>query len=552
MGCRARCPAHGDTGIFPAALFLPHSNIGLIERYWAGQPTTLTGKNARSTGTMHVPPSFHFGLTKRVECPWLLFDPIHHPSPMFSLAPLRPRLLALLALPGIASIAAAGTKVLPVLNKPLADLSSIPVAPVALNLNNVFGTEPIDDQVVRFTYQFASGGASAVMDMALFSNRTPVTRTNFLRYVNDGSYVNSFIHRSMPGFVIQGGASRIISYQLDPVITYPPIVNEFGVSNTLGTISMAKLGSDPNSATSQWFVSLGANSNNLDTQNGGFTVFGRVTKDTFGNAQNFGNTAFFPVFDYSGSLGTTYTDLPLWCQHVGNTLNTLLVSEFILFPSVALAPLPAGQAGESTTLTYAVVSNSNPTLTTAVTQSPATLNLVPQPGQTGVATIVVRATDSVGNTVDDSFNLTVNATDTYTTWASRTIFTGGQSAIGQNPDGDTLTNLQEYAFMGNPAFSSQAQMPVAGKTGVAPAAKYMTLNFPLRKYTTGLSYVVEANNQLSGTWTPVWSSASDPGFSQAQVVSAVSQVDRTVVTIKDSVALGTQTRRFLRVRVTQE
>ena len=80
----------------------------------------------------------------------------------------------------------------------------------------------------------------------------------------------------------------------------------------------------------------------------------------------------------------------------------------------------------------------------------------------------------------------------------------------------------------------------------------MTLTFPLRKFTNGLSYVVEANNQLGGTWTPVWSSASDPGFSLPQVVSAVSQVDRTVVTIKDSVALGVQPRRFLRVRVTQE
>jgi peptidyl-prolyl cis-trans isomerase A (cyclophilin A) len=59
------------------------------------------------------------------------------------------------------------------------------------------------------------------------------------------------------------------------VPTDPSIVNEFNVSNTRGTIAMAKLGGDPNSASSQWFINVGNNSF-LDSQNGGFTTFGRV------------------------------------------------------------------------------------------------------------------------------------------------------------------------------------------------------------------------------------------------------------------------------------
>lgn len=40
---------------------------------------------------------------------------------------------------------------------------------------------------------------------------------------------------------------------------------------------MAKLSGQPNSATNQWFINLVDNSQNLDVQNSGFTVFGQVT-----------------------------------------------------------------------------------------------------------------------------------------------------------------------------------------------------------------------------------------------------------------------------------
>jgi cyclophilin family peptidyl-prolyl cis-trans isomerase len=43
---------------------------------------------------------------------------------------------------------------------------------------------------------------------------------------------------------------------------------------------MAKADGSPNSATCQWFFNLGNNSTNLDNQNGGFTVFGHVVRDT--------------------------------------------------------------------------------------------------------------------------------------------------------------------------------------------------------------------------------------------------------------------------------
>lgn len=437
----------------------------------------------------------------------------------------------------------AAPKLLPVLNHSIADQSvTVGSTSISLSMANSFGMEAIDDQVVRFTSQFNNSGAPIVMDMALFSNRTPITRTNFLKYVADGDYVNSFIHRSVSNFVIQGGASRVVNNAFAAVPTDPPILNEFGVSNTLGTISMAKASYSADSATSQWFVSLGANSDNLDNQNGGFTVFGRLTRSTLSSAQLFGNTSYFPTFDYGG----IYNELPLFYTHV---IDDIQFGELILFTNVSLVALPPNQAGESAVLTYSILSNSNPTVATAAIQSSA-LVLTPVNLQVGVANITVRATDSVGNTVDDTFSYSI-INDTFTTWVTKNTFPNGQNESSQNPDNDEWNNLQEFAFIGNPGVvNSQASVIFQGVSGTAPAARYMTLTFPVRKFTQGLTYTVEANDALSGTWTEIWKSSD--GFSHAQVVTALNQLDRTVLTVKDTSAMTSKQKRFMRIKVTQQ
>jgi hypothetical protein len=209
-------------------------------------------------------------------------------------------------------------------------------------------------------------------------------------------------------------------------------------------------------------VSLGENSDILDPQNGGFTVFGRMTRSTFGNAQLFGNPSIFPTYNY----GDAFSELPVFYTHVPNNLQ---IWDLILFPSVTLETLPAGEAGESSTLSYTVVANDNPTVATASIQSNGVLELFPVAGQTGTAVVTVRATDSVGNTVDDSFSLTVNLTDTFTTWATRNTFAGAQSTTTQNPESDAWNNLQEYAFLGNPAAADRADQSIfRGTNGSSP------------------------------------------------------------------------------------
>lgn len=116
------------------------------------------------------------------------------------------------------------------------------------------------------------------IEVNLFDETTPKTVNNFLSYINSNAYDNSIIHRSIPGFISQGGGYYFNDEDaLEEVTEEAAVINEPIYSNVRGTIAMAKLGGNPNSATSQWFINLNDNSANLDNQNGGFTVFGQVT-----------------------------------------------------------------------------------------------------------------------------------------------------------------------------------------------------------------------------------------------------------------------------------
>ena len=116
------------------------------------------------------------------------------------------------------------------------------------------------------------------IEVNLYDKTTPKTVANFLAYVQAGAYTNSVIHRAIPGFIAQGGGLRWEGKS--PLVNIPQnaaVANEPVYSNRRGTIAMAKLGGNANSATNQWFINLADNSENLDVQNGGFTVFGQVT-----------------------------------------------------------------------------------------------------------------------------------------------------------------------------------------------------------------------------------------------------------------------------------
>jgi cyclophilin family peptidyl-prolyl cis-trans isomerase len=108
--------------------------------------------------------------------------------------------------------------------------------------------------------------------------RAPLTAPNFLRYVKEGFYTNTLIHRVVPNFVIQGGGHDATTLKLKP--THEDIVNESGngLQNKRGTVGLARTPA-PHSGNAEFYVNLVDNPD-LDpvSTRWGYAVFGRVVQ----------------------------------------------------------------------------------------------------------------------------------------------------------------------------------------------------------------------------------------------------------------------------------
>ena len=142
----------------------------------------------------------------------------------------------------------------------------------------------------------------------LFDTVAPATVQNFLNYVKRGAYNGTYFHRlsKVEPEVLQGGGFRFQPFvgPID-VPADPPVINEYSVPNTRGTIAMAKFGGQPNSATSQFFINVQDNADTLNaSNNGGFTVFGKVLADGMVNVDGINQLPAIP-------LGNTHPETPL-------------------------------------------------------------------------------------------------------------------------------------------------------------------------------------------------------------------------------------------------
>jgi cyclophilin family peptidyl-prolyl cis-trans isomerase len=110
----------------------------------------------------------------------------------------------------------------------------------------------------------------------LDKEKAPLTVENFVSYVKAGHYDKTIFHRVIDKFMIQGGG---FDEKMSQKTTKAPIKTEAsnGLKNARGTIAMART-NDVNSATAQFFINLVDNSFLDFPNNGGYTVFGKVTE----------------------------------------------------------------------------------------------------------------------------------------------------------------------------------------------------------------------------------------------------------------------------------
>ena len=115
------------------------------------------------------------------------------------------------------------------------------------------------------------------IEIELYDDQAPISAKNFENYVKSSFYSGTIFHRVIPGFMIQGGGMDV---NMIEKTTKAPIVNEAsnGLKNNRGTLAMART-SDPNSATSQFFINVADNNFlNRSAMDAGYAVFGKVVE----------------------------------------------------------------------------------------------------------------------------------------------------------------------------------------------------------------------------------------------------------------------------------
>ncbi|MEO5754614.1 MAG: peptidylprolyl isomerase, partial [Chthoniobacterales bacterium] len=335
---------------------------------------------------------------------------------------VRLTLISLLVLPLASSLRAA-----PVVSAQIADFTVYDATPAnEIDLTTKFSDPTLSANTVRLETVLGD------IDVVLFDQKTPITVDNFLRYIDSGAFYPTdlvtgdpaplFFHRSPDpdDFVIQSGGYAAAQDLLNPPAIFPtpvpqfdPIVNEArpDLHNVRGTISMAKLPNDPDSATSQWFINLIDNSgppSNLDTTNGGYAVFGQVTTPSLAVIDTISDV---PTYDATFLYGTAFMDLPL--RNYSDS-NDPKLENFINITSIIRPITFSATSSQTAVAGVSVISN----------------DLFVQGFSPGTATITVTATDANGATASQSFAVTVQSTPVHAANISTRLQVGaGEDAL---------------------------------------------------------------------------------------------------------------------------
>jgi alpha-tubulin suppressor-like RCC1 family protein len=223
-----------------------------------------------------------------------------------------------------------------------------------------------------------------------------------------------------------------------------------------------------------------------------------------------------------------------------STLSGLALSSYSLSPSFAssthtyAADVPVGTASITVTPTVpdsVATVRVNGSLIASGSASPS----VPITEGNNSITVLVTAQDGVTAT---TYTITVRAT-AYESWKATTFTNQADrdnpavSGPNASPAGDGITNLMKYALALNPLVCGAGDLPKP-----AVQAGYLTLTYRRNQQATDVTYTVEACDLLDGNW-----------HATNTVVSQVDKGGYWEVTVRDTVPMADNPRRFMRLKV---
>ena len=312
-----------------------------------------------------------------------------------------------------------------VLSNPLFDiLGGAGQVKQSVDLSKMFDATATSRTHVKFVTNVdmdtvTAGLQAGVIEIELLDDVTPLTVQNFINYVNAksaaGDYDNTIIHRQVDGLdagsdadFIQGGGFEFGNLGKH-IPTGVNLHNEYSLPNIRGTIAMGKIGGDPNSASSEWFINAIDNSTGFgvgapgNESAEGYTVFGNVLS----GMDVVDKITQLTKFDLSQEVNGAFGQIPLQGGYaVGNpnfnnipTENQFVrITDAMVIPGVSTGITYTAQVFETGTTTPSTL------LKTAVTGS--TLGLT-YSGRAGVADVVVTGVDASGMPVSDTFTVTL-------------------------------------------------------------------------------------------------------------------------------------------------
>jgi cyclophilin family peptidyl-prolyl cis-trans isomerase len=218
------------------------------------------------------------------------------------------------------------------------------------------------DSIVRFTY---GGKVPGIYDVQVYCDTTPITSKNFLRYVNNGVYNYSILHRYTTigvntvvameggGFKLRDPSDYVAYPDSDPeklleIEPYTTSDGETGASNVQGTLAMMKVKLEDGSynATSRWDVNITDNSSTRDGSDSNYVVFGKVLDPSMTYLRSIDlNNPKISIYDLRSDYNQPDLDaVPLFLTYseTDYSLSFLVVSSATVVPAAWKGGSPTG------------------------------------------------------------------------------------------------------------------------------------------------------------------------------------------------------------------